>query len=56
MRTKWVILLAVIISLISAATMFLLNGGKADWFDIIGTIMGCFIGIFVVVRMQKKQA
>ncbi|WIG46937.1 hypothetical protein QPL78_20440 [Bacillus halotolerans] len=56
MRTKRVILLAVIISLISAATMFLLNGGKADWFDIIGTIMGCFIGIFVVVRMQKKQA
>ncbi|PLR88702.1 hypothetical protein [Bacillus halotolerans] len=56
MRTKRVILLAVIISLISAATMFLLNGGKADWFDIIGTIMGCFIGIFVVVRIQKKQA
>ncbi|MEC1732374.1 hypothetical protein P4T79_06505 [Bacillus mojavensis] len=56
MRTKRVILLAVIISLISAATMFLLNGGKADWFDIIGTIIGCSLGIFVVVRIQKKQA
>ncbi|MBL6009081.1 hypothetical protein JNA71_11765 [Bacillus halotolerans] len=56
MRIKRVILLAVIISLISAATMFLLNGGKADWFDIIGTIIGCFLGIFVVVRIQKKQA
>ncbi|MCY8083615.1 hypothetical protein MOC02_10000 [Bacillus inaquosorum] len=53
MRTKRVILLAVIISLISAATMFLLNGGKAD---ILGTIIGCFLGIFVVVRIQKKQA
>ncbi|MCY8161560.1 MULTISPECIES: hypothetical protein [Bacillus] len=56
MRTKRVILLAVIISLISAAAMFLLNGGKADWFDILGTIIGCFLGIFVVVRIQKKQA
>ncbi|MEC1666314.1 hypothetical protein [Bacillus mojavensis] len=56
MGTKRVILLAVIISLISAATMFLLNGGKADWFDIIGIIIGCFLGIFVVVRIQKKQA
>ncbi|QYX43475.1 hypothetical protein K1Y82_20445 [Bacillus inaquosorum] len=56
MHTKRVILLAVIISLISAATMFLLNGGKADWFDILGTIVGCFLGIFVVVRIQKKQS
>ncbi|MCY8786788.1 hypothetical protein [Bacillus inaquosorum] len=56
MHTKRVILLAVIISLISAATMFLLNGGKADWMDILGTIIGCFLGIFVVVRIQKKQA
>ncbi|MCY8199030.1 MULTISPECIES: hypothetical protein [Bacillus] len=56
MHTKRVILLAVMISLVSAITVFLLNGGKADWFDIIGTIIGCFLGIFVVVRIQKKQA
>ncbi|QIW82013.1 hypothetical protein [Bacillus tequilensis] len=56
MLTKRVILLAVIISLTSAATMFLLNGGKADWLDILGTIIGCFLGVFVVVRMQKKQS
>ncbi|MCY7905570.1 hypothetical protein MOB40_11710 [Bacillus inaquosorum] len=56
MHTKRVILLAVIISLISAATIFLLNGGKADWLDFLGTIIGCFLSIFVVVRIQKKQA
>ncbi|AUZ28521.1 hypothetical protein C1T28_13945 [Bacillus subtilis] len=56
MFTKRVIFLAVIISLTSAAAMFLLNGGKADWLDILGTIIGCFLGIFVVVRIQKKQS
>lgn len=56
MRTKRVILLAVIIGIISAAVVFLLNGGKLDWFDLIGTIIGCFLGIFVVVRIQKKQS
>ncbi|CUB20265.1 hypothetical protein BN2127_JRS7_00469 [Bacillus subtilis] len=56
MHTKRVILLAVIIGIISTAVVFLLNGGKADWFDLIGTIIGCTLGIFVVLRMQKKQA
>ncbi|WP_286059204.1 hypothetical protein [Bacillus mojavensis] len=56
MRTKRVILLAVIIGIISAVVVFLLNGGKLDWFDLTGTIIGCFLGIFVVVRIQKKQA
>ncbi|QRZ92889.1 hypothetical protein [Bacillus sp. LJBS06] len=54
MRTKLVILLAVIISLVSAITVFLLNGRKIDWLDIFGTIIGCFLGIFVVIRIQKK--
>lgn len=56
MRTKRVMIQAVIIGLTSALTVFLLNGGKVDWFDLIGTIIGCFLGIFVVVRIQKKQA
>lgn len=56
MRTKRVILLAVMISLVSAITVFLLNGGKAGWLDILGTIIGCFLGIFVVIRIQKKQS
>ncbi|MDL9993971.1 hypothetical protein [Bacillus stercoris] len=54
MRTKLVILLAVIISLVLAITVFLLNGRKIDWLDIFGTIIGCFLGIFVVIRIQKK--
>ncbi|MCY7874729.1 hypothetical protein MOC41_03770 [Bacillus spizizenii] len=56
MRTKLVIRQAAIIGLTSAMTVFLLNGGKADWFDIIGTIAACLLGVFVVVRMQKKQS
>ncbi|MCY8203518.1 hypothetical protein [Bacillus sp. FSL H8-0515] len=56
MRTKRVILLAVVIGIISAAVVFMLNGGKADWFDLIGTIIGCFLGIFVVLRIQKKHS
>lgn len=56
MRTKRVILLAVIIGIISVAVVFLLNGGKSDWLDILGTIIGCFLGIFVVIRIQKKQS
>ncbi|KFF54946.1 membrane protein [Bacillus subtilis] len=56
MRTKRVILLAVMISLVSAITVFLLNGRKVDWLDIFGTIIGCFLGIFVVIRIQKKQS
>ncbi|MGG7221606.1 hypothetical protein ACQXR1_15075 [Bacillus sp. ATD] len=55
MRTKRVILLAVMISLVSAITVFLLNGRKVDWLDIAGTIIGCFLGIFIVIRIQKKQ-
>ncbi|MDQ1852561.1 MULTISPECIES: hypothetical protein [Bacillus] len=56
MRTKRVILLAVMISLVSAITVFLLNGRKVDWFDLIATIIGCFLGIFIVIRIQKKQS
>ncbi|MHC3398761.1 hypothetical protein ACV1QZ_20420 [Bacillus subtilis] len=56
MRTKRVILLAVMICLVSAITVFLLNGGKAGWLDIVGTIIGCWLGIFFVVRLEKKQA
>ncbi|MCY7883818.1 hypothetical protein MOA93_01420 [Bacillus spizizenii] len=56
MRNKQVILQAIIIGLTSAVTVFLLNGGKAGWLDIVGTIVGCWLGIFIVVRMQKKQA
>nr|WGD94654.1 hypothetical protein P5642_16600 [Bacillus subtilis] len=57
MRTKRVILLAVMISLmVSAITVFLLNGCKVDFLDIAGTIIGCFLGIFVVIRIQKKQS
>ncbi|MGQ5208963.1 hypothetical protein [Bacillus subtilis] len=56
MRTKRVIRLAVMISLVSAITVFLLNGCKVDFLDILGTIIGCFLGIFVVVRIQKKQS
>lgn len=55
MRTKRVILLAVMI-LVSAITVFLLNGCKVDFLDIAGTIIGCFLGIFVVIRIQKKQS
>lgn len=56
MRTKRVILLAVMISLVSAITVFLLNGCKVDFLDIGGTIIGCFLGIFVVIGIQKKQS
>ncbi|AMA54535.1 hypothetical protein [Bacillus inaquosorum] len=56
MSTNRVILQAITIGLISAVTVFLLKGGKTDWLDILGTIIGCFLGIFVVVRIQKKQA
>ncbi|MEG7381563.1 hypothetical protein V5785_20060 [Bacillus subtilis] len=56
MGTKRVILQATIIGLTSAVTVFLLNGGKADWLDIVGTIVGCWLGIFIVVKMQKKQS
>ncbi|KAF1679252.1 hypothetical protein AAGG74_14050 [Bacillus mexicanus] len=56
MRTKQVILQAISICLISAVTVFLLNGGRADWLDILGTIIGCWLGVFFVVRMQKKQS
>ncbi|OIR60055.1 hypothetical protein BLL41_17650 [Bacillus sp. FMQ74] len=56
MRTKRVILLAVMICLVSAITVFLLNGRKVDLLDILGTITGCFLGIFVVIRIQKKQS
>ncbi|CAI6322257.1 hypothetical protein [Bacillus subtilis] len=56
MRTKRVILLAVMISLVSAITVFLLNGCEVDFLDILGTIIGCLLGIFVVVRIQKKQS
>lgn len=47
MHTKRVILLAVIISLISAATMFLLNGGKADWLDI-GALLAAFLAYLLL--------
>ncbi|MCI4170841.1 hypothetical protein [Bacillus spizizenii] len=56
MRNKQVNLQAIIIGLTTAVTVFLLNGGKAGWFDIVGTILGCWLGIFIVVRMQKKQS
>lgn len=56
MRTKRVMTQAVIIGLTSAITVFLLNGGKVDWLDIAGTIVGCWLGIFFVVRLEKKQA
>ncbi|WP_430392942.1 hypothetical protein [Bacillus atrophaeus] len=41
MSKKRVILLAAMITLTSTATVFLLNRGKTDWFDIIGTIITC---------------
>nr|WP_187441523.1 hypothetical protein [Bacillus subtilis] len=56
MGTKRVMLQAAIIGLTSAVTVFLLNGGKAGWLDIVGTIVGCWLGIFIIVRMQKKQS
>ena len=56
MQTNRVILLAVMICLVSAITVFLLNGCKVDFLDIGGTSIGCFLGIFVVVRIQKKQS
>lgn len=51
MCIKWVIFLVVVIGIILVVVVFLLNGGKVDWFDFIGIIIGCFFGIFVVLRI-----
>lgn len=53
MRTKRVILLAVMISLVSAITVFLLNGCKVDFLDIGGTIIGHFWHICCYRNTEK---
>lgn len=55
MSKKRVILLAAMITLTSSATVFLLNRGKTDWFDIIGTIIAFLAGVLIALKVEKKE-